>query len=507
MPKGKVYFVGAGPGDPGLVTLSAVKALAKADVVIYDFLANKRLLEYATKAKETIYVGKKGGSRYTTQSHINELLLKYATKGLVVVRLKGGDPFIFGRGGEEALVVQAESIPFEVIPGVSSAIAAAAYSGIPLTHRGIASSVSIITGHESARKAVTAIDWGGVASGKATLVILMGWKNLPLIVKRLLKEGAKPSIPVAVIRWGTLPLQRCVTARLDTIVRTVKDEGIVPPVAIVIGKVVKLREKLNWFESKPLHGKNILVTRASTQSGVFASLLEERGGSVEALALLKTIAPSSYAPLDKAIKQLETYDWAIFTSVNGVEYFFKRLYKAGLDLRELKGVRLAAIGKATAAALKARGLNVDLVAKDFRAEGLIKALKGRVKDRRFLLPRAELARELLPEFIRDNGGTIDIAPVYKTIKPRKEGLRIKAQLLQHDYDIVTFTSSSAVKNFVSLLKKTKVAGLMKDVTVACIGPVTADAAKAAGIKVDIMPKNATVPEMAEAIAGYYNGDS
>ncbi|VAV82814.1 Uroporphyrinogen-III methyltransferase / Uroporphyrinogen-III synthase [hydrothermal vent metagenome] len=507
MPKGKVYFVGAGPGDPGLVTLSAVRALAKADVVIYDFLANKRLLEYAVRAKETIYVGKKGGSRYTTQEHINKLLLKHAGAGKMVVRLKGGDPFVFGRGGEEALVVQEKSIPFEVIPGVSSAVAAAAYSGIPLTHRGVASSVSIITGQESARKAVTSIDWGGVASGKSTLVVLMGWKNLPLIVKRLLKEGAKPSIPVAVIRWGTLPLQKCVTARLDTVVQVVKDEGILPPVAIVVGNVVKLRERLNWFESRPLHGKNILVTRASMQSGAFAGLLEERGASVEAVALLKTVAPSSYAPLDKAIRRLASYDWAVFTSVNGVEYFIRRLYKKGYDLRELKGVRLAAIGKATEAALRARGLRVDLVAKDFRAEGLIAALKGKVKGRKFLLPRAEKAREVLPEYIEAKGGTIDIAPVYRTIKPRKEGERIRERLLERGYDVVTFTSSSAVKNFVSLLKKTEIAGLMIGVTVACIGPVTAEAARAAGIKVDIMPKSATVPEMAEAIADFYSDRS
>lgn len=504
MPKGKVYFVGAGPGDPGLVTVSAVKALAKAEVVIYDFLANKRLLEYAGKAREIVYVGKKGGYRYTTQERINKLLLKHAGMGRVVVRLKGGDPFVYGRGGEEALALEEKGIPFEVIPGVSSVVAAPAYSGIPLTHRGVSSSVCIITGQESARKAVSSIDWTSVASGKSTLVVLMGWKNLPLIVKKLLNKGAKPSTPVAVIRWGTLTAQRCVTATLDTVVKKVKDEGILPPVVIVVGEVVKLRSKLNWFESKPLHGQRILVTRASAQSGSFAGLLEEQGGYVEAAALIKTVAPRSYAPLDAAIKRLASYDWAIFTSVNGVEYFFRRLYKQGLDLRELKGVRLAAIGKATEAALNGRGLNVELVAKDFRAEGLIDALKGCVRGRKFLLPRAEKAREVLPEFIREKGGAIDVVPVYRTIKPRKEAGLIREQLVKRNFDVITFTSSQAVRNFLDLFKKGELQGLLEGVRVACIGPVTADTVRDGGIKVDIMPKAATVPMMVKAISGFFS---
>jgi uroporphyrinogen III methyltransferase/synthase len=332
----------------------------------------------------------------------------------------------------------------------------------------------------------------------------MGWKNLPLIVKRLLKEGAKPSTPVAVIRWGTLPLQRCVTATLASVVSVVKDEGVLPPVVIVVGEVVKLRKKLNWFESKPLHGKSILVTRASTQSGVFSGMLEEQGGRVDAVALIKTAPPRSYGALDKAIKRLGAYDWAIFTSVNGVEYFFQRLYKIGFDLRELKGVKLAVIGKATKAALSERGLRVDLVAKDFCAEGLIDVLKGRVKGRKFLLPRAEKARELLPEFIRAKHGEIDVVPVYRTIKPRKETGRIREQLGSGGYDVVTFTSSSSVKNFISLLKKTEVAKLMAGVKVACIGPVTAAAATQAGLQVDIMPKRATVLMMTEAIVEFYS---
>lgn len=505
MPSGKkVYLVGAGPGDPGLMTVKGLEVLKEADCVIYDFLANSRLLEYAKKGAETIYVGKKGSQKTLEQEDITSLIIKKAKKGKTVVRLKGGDPFIFGRGGEEAEGLVNAGIEYEVIPGVTSAVAVPAYAGIPLTHRDLASSVTFITGQENPLKERPAIAWDRLSVGRGTLVFLMGWKNLPLITKRLLENGWDPATPIALIRWGTMTKQVCLSGRLDNILRLAGEKELKPPVIIVVGDVVGLRDKLNWFETKPLFGKRVVVTRALEQAGDFTKLLERHGAEPITLPTIKTAPPPSWGPLDSAIKRLPSYDWAIFTSVNGVKYFFERLKKLDKDLRELKGVKICAIGPMTEKAVRAFNIKVDLTPKKYRAEAIIDALgKRRIKGKRFLLPRAMKAREILPEDIKRLGGKIDVVPSYKTVRPTKEAGDLKARLREKGVDIITFTSSSTVTNFMSMFKKKEAEELLKGVKIACIGPITADTARGYGLSVDIMPKDYTIAALTEAMADYY----
>ena len=503
---GKVYLVGAGPGDPGLITLKGVEVLKQADCVIYDFLANARLLEHAKAGSEHIYVGKKGSSNTIEQEEISALIIKKARAGKLVVRLKGGDPFVFGRGGEEAEELQKASIPFEVISGVTSAIAGPAYAGIPLTHRDLASSVTFITGQEDPLKERSNIAWDRLSTGRGTLVFLMGWKNLPFIMSKLAENGWDAATPVAIVRWGTLTKQECVTGRLDNILSLAKERDMKPPVITIVGDVVKLRERLNWFETKSLFGKRIVVTRALEQAGVFSTLLEAAGAEPVIFPTIKTVAPPSWKELDAAIKRLSVYDWAIFTSANGVKYFYERLRRLGYDLRELKGVKLCAVGPRTEEAITSLGINVDFTPKEYRAEAIISGLgKRAIKGRRCLLPRAMQAREILPEEIKRLGGRCDVCPAYKTIRPRKEAGALKEQLADGSIDMVTFTSSSTVTNFAKNFTKKELALLMAGVKVACIGPITADTAKALGFNVDVMPEKYTVPALAEAMAEYYKG--
>ncbi|MBI5886333.1 MAG: uroporphyrinogen-III C-methyltransferase [Deltaproteobacteria bacterium] len=502
----KVYLVGAGPGDPGLITVKAVAVLNRADCVIYDFLANARLLEYAKPGSEHIYVGKKGSAKTIAQDEITALIIKKAKAGKLVVRLKGGDPFVFGRGAEEAEEIRKAGLMFEIVPGVTSAVAAPAYAGIPLTHRDLASSVTFVTGQEDPLKERSNIAWDKLSTGRGTLVFLMGWKNLPFIMTKLMANGWDVATPVALVRWGTLTKQECVVGRLDNIISLAETAGIKPPVITVVGDVVGLRERLNWFETKPLFGRRIVVTRALEQAGAFTALLEAEGAEPVTFPTIKTVAPPAWKPLDAAIKRLSSYDWAIFTSVNGVKYFFERLRFLGYDLRELKGVKLCAIGPRTEEAIVALGLNVSLTPKEYRAEAIISALgKKSIKGRRFLLARAMQAREILPVEIKRLGGKIDVCPAYKTIRPRKEAGVLKKELADGLIDMVTFTSSSTVTNFAKNFTKQELSRLMAGVKVACIGPITADTARELGLNVDVMPKAYTVPALAEAMAEYYRG--
>jgi uroporphyrinogen III methyltransferase/synthase len=497
----QVYLIGAGPGDPGLITLRGVEALKKADVIVYDFLANEKLLAFAKPGAKTIYVGKKGRFRHIAQDEINRLMIDYAKKGKIVARLKGGDPFIFGRGAEEALSLRESGIPFEVIPGVTSAIAAPAHAGIPLTHRTLSSVVTFLTGQESPGKGLLLVDWAKV-SNYDTLVFLMGWKNLEEITMHLVRNGRSPATPVAVIRWGTLPKQKTVVGTLENIAGLARKEAIKPPIVTVVGDVVGLREKLNWFETRPLFGRRILVTRAAGQTEEFTEILEGYGAETVSAPAIKIVPPRDYKPLDGAIRKLFAYDWALFTSVNGVRYFFERLYKKGYDVRELKGVKICAIGPATEKAVRERGLKVDLIPKEHRAEGVIEALgRKNIRNKRFLLPRAEVAREVLPEEIKKLGGKIDVVPVYRTVKPLKEAKDL-ARILS-TVDIATFTSSSTVENFIGLFKKEDLKTLLKGKAIACIGPITARTVKRHGLKVDIMPKRYTLSALARAMAEYY----
>ncbi len=503
----QVYLVGAGPGDAGLITLKGVEALGRADVVIYDFLANERLLEHAKDGAEKIYVGKKGRFRHIQQDEITRLIIEYAKKGKRVVRLKGGDPFIFGRGAEEALALAEEGITFEVVPGVTSAIAVPAYAGIPLTHRDYASSVTFLTGQEGEGKRAKKL-WEELSIKDGTLVILMGWKRLGEITSKLIEEGRPSNTPVAVIRWGTIPKQQCVEGTLSDIADKVEREGIKPPVIIVVGEIVGLRKKLNWYETKPLFGRRILVTRTQEQAGRFARLLEGMGAEVISFPTIKITKPVTWQPLDRAIKRLSHYDYVIFTSVNGVRFFFDRLYSLGYDVRSLGGAKLCAIGPATEKALNERGFNVDIVPAEYRAEGILSALgRRRVRGRRFLLPRAEKAREVLPEEIRRLGGSIDVVPAYRTVRPRKEAASLREFLKTEKVDVITFTSSSTVKNFVSAFRKGELEELLKDVKVACIGPITEDTARTLGLEVHIVPAEYTIPAFARKIAEYFRKEA
>ncbi|MFQ5428080.1 MAG: uroporphyrinogen-III C-methyltransferase [Thermodesulfobacteriota bacterium] len=504
MLKGKVYLVGAGPGDPELITVKGGRLLREAQCIIYDFLASSRLLAYAGEGVETIYVGKKGSVKSISQPEITALIIERAKKGKTVVRLKGGDPFIFGRGAEEAEALVKAKIPFEIVPGVTSAIAAPSYAGIPLTHRDLSSSVTFITGQESPLKERKNIAWDRLSTGRGTLVFLMGWKNLPLITGKLLKNGWPEKTPVALIRWGTLPVQKVATGTLKTIVEVSRKEEIKPPVITVVGDVVRLREDFNWFETKPLFGRTIVVTRAEEQAGEFTGVLEKYGAIPLGFPTIRTGPPPSWKPIDRGIKRLSTYDWAIFTSVNGVRYFFERLTKLGYDLRELKGVKICAIGPRTTRAIKELNIRVDLTPKVFRAEAILKALGKRgIKGKKFILPRALVAREILPETIRELGGTIDVLPAYRTVRPRKKAAEIREKIFAGEIDAITFTSSSTVTNFMRFFKKHEAKKINSLTRIACIGPITGDTAKKLGLNVDIMPESYTIPDLTEAIAEYY----
>ena len=507
--KGIVYLLGAGPGDPGLLTLKGQACIQKADVIVYDNLANRVFLEYADENAEMIYVGKKGSDHTLSQEEINGLIVGKASEGLTVVRLKGGDPFIFGRGGEEAQELVRAGISFEVIPGVTSAIAVPAYAGIPLTHRDHTSTVAFITGHEDPTKEESAIAWDRIATGVGTLVFLMGVGNLPKIAKTLMAQGRSGDTPVAVIEKGTGAEQRTVTGSLQDIAEKVKREGMRAPAVIVVGEVVTLRHELDWFERRPLFGKRIVVTRAREQASDFKAGLAKLGAECLEFPTISVVPPESWEALDRVLKRLEKYQWIIFTSVNGVKYFFERLVALGWDTRELNGAKVGAIGPKTAQALIARGVQPDLVPKEYRAEAIVESLKDwKILGQRFLLPRASIAREALPLALVDMGAVVDEVPAYRTVKPDHDRGPVKALLERGEIHMVTFTSSSTVTNFVDMFKQEKEAlqKWMKAVTVACIGPITARTAEENGLSVNVIPAEYTIEALTEAILAHFSKD-
>jgi uroporphyrinogen III methyltransferase / synthase len=503
--KGMVYLVGAGPGDPGLLTLKAKRCIENADVIIYDNLANRIFLDYAKENAERIYVGKEGGKHTLSQDKINDLIVHKAEQGLTVVRLKGGDPFVFGRGGEEAQVLVQAGVPFEVIPGVTSAIAVPAYAGIPLTHREHTSTVAFITGHEDPTKESSDIAWDKLATGAGTLVFLMGVGNLEKIALRLMEHGRAPETPVAVIRKGTVPEQRTVTGSLSDIAQIAEQEKIKAPAVIVVGDVVRLRSELNWFEEKPLFGKRIIVTRAREQASEFLSALSEMGAECLEFPTIKVIPPESWEGLDRGIGEVEAYHWLIFTSVNGVQYFFDRLETLGRDVRDLKGVKIGAIGPATAEAVKSRGLRIDLIPEEYRAESVVEAFrKEGIQGKRILLPRAREAREILPQELENLGAAVEVVEAYRTVKPEEGREAVMDLLRQGEIHMVTFTSSSTVSNFVDMFGGAPLLEWMKQVAVACIGPVTAKRAEDQGLKVSLVAPEYTIPSFTQAIVAFFS---
>jgi uroporphyrinogen III methyltransferase/synthase len=503
--KGKVYLVGAGPGDPGLITVKGLECIKQADVLIYDYLASPVLLNYASNTAEIIYVGKKGGDHTLSQDGINSLIAEKANKGFIVTRLKGGDPFIFGRGAEEAEVLIEEGIPFEIVPGVTSAIAAPAYAGIPLTHRKFTATVAFVTGHEDPTKEESNIDWSALAKGIGTIVFLMGVKNLPKITSQLINYGMPSDTPVALVRWGTTPRQFAVTGTLENINERVKSIGLKPPAIIVVGNVVKLRKKMSWFENRPLMGKRIVVTRAREQASDLVKLLSDLGAECLECPTIKVVPPDDWKPLDAAIENISSYDWLVFTSVNGVNYFFERLFAKSKDVRVLSKLNIAVIGPATERKLFKFGLKSDIVPKSYRAESIIEAFGNEdVNGKKILLPRAKEARPILPVELTKMGAAVDeITSYYTKEVPDSADLLLK-RLKENTIDLITFTSSSTVKNFKSILPDNIFETQMKDITIACIGPITADTAKNLGFDVHIVANSFTIPGLCEAILDYYN---
>ncbi|SLM49743.1 Porphyrin biosynthesis protein HemD [Nitrospira japonica] len=506
---GKVYLVGAGPGDPGLLTIKGKACLEQADVVLYDYLANPALLRFVSERAERIYVGRRGRGRYQKQEDINRVLIERAKAGQVVVRLKGGDPFVFGRGGEEAEAVAAAGIDFEVVPGVSAAVAVPAYAGIPVTHRTLASMVTVVTGHEDPSKPETDLDWTKLAMLPGTLVFLMGMKTLPAIVARLMEQGRAADTPVAAIRWGSRADQRTISGTLRDIVAKAEAAKFEPPTVIVIGDVVRLRNRLNWFERRPLFGKRIAVTRPESQAGEFTQVLSTYGAEPVVVPTIQIVPPDSWKTLDEAIRRLGDYRWLILTSVNGVAPFMNRLRAAGKDARALSHLRVCAIGPRTARELEVHGIVPDLIPAQYQAEGLLDALgKEAIRGTRVLIPRAEAAREILPERLTEMGARVDVIPVYRTVAPTAALDWFKEEIESGRIHMVTFTSSSTVRNFVDLMGGAAAAKrLMEPVPIGCIGPITADTAAEYGFSVAVVPEENTVPALAEAIVRHFAGSA
>jgi len=507
--KGKVYLVGAGPGDPTLITLKGLNLLGKADVVVYDYLASKKLLDHVPKTAKFIYAGKRGGVKHThTQSEINQLLVDHALAGKNVVRLKGGDPFIFGRGGEEIEVLVEHDIPFEVVPGVTSATAAATYAGVPITHRGYTSSVAFVTGHEDPTKPNTNIAWDKIATGIGTLVFYMGIKNLPNIVQKLMANGRDPKTPVAVVRWASTPIQQSVVGTLDTIAEVVRTAEIKPPALVVVGEVVKLRDKINWFEKRPLFGKRIMVTRTREQASDLVASLEELGAEVLERPVISIQAPDSWEPLDLALADLADYDWVLFTSLNAVKNFFFRLREKGGDSRTLGRARIGVVGRATAEALLDYGIVADLVPEEFTGEGLAASLVAQgIRGKKVLIPRALKAREILPRSLEEAGAAVTVVPVYQNVRPVGYEEQLRQDLRDEEVDVITFTSSSTVSNFLHMLNARdadELHALTKDIVIAAIGPITGKTIRDNGLQVHIQPASHTIPALVDSILAHFS---
>ncbi|HEX7680640.1 MAG TPA: uroporphyrinogen-III C-methyltransferase [Thermoanaerobaculia bacterium] len=483
---GKVFLVGAGPGDPGLLTLRAAELIAHADFIAIDALVSDAIADRVPATAEVVYVGKRASKHALPQEKINQLLIDEAKKGKSVVRLKGGDPFVFGRGGEEAEELVAAGVAFEIVPGISSSLAGPAYAGIPVTHRSYATSLTLVTGHES--DASTGIKWEALAQLDGTIVFLMGFANLPMISRKLTENGVSPDRPVAVISKATTRDQRTVTGTLATIEAKVAEANLPTPALIVVGEVVKLHDVINWFETKPLFGKRIVVTRAREQASELKRLFEESGASVVQFPTIEIAPPESYESLDTAVDS--RFDWLVFTSVNGVSAFFERLFVKGKDVRALAGARIACVGETTAAALRGHGVGPDLVPEKFMSTALIPHFGADQKGVRIAVIRAAEGRDEFIDEMRRRGAEVHLAVAYRTIP-----VAANAEEL-HDIDVVTFTSASTVDNFFAATKVDLNGALL-----ASIGPTTSDAIRKHGRQPDIESPAASIQSLHDAIVG------
>ncbi|NOU91007.1 uroporphyrinogen-III C-methyltransferase [Paenibacillus sp. LMG 31460] len=507
MNKGRVYLVGAGPGDPKLISVRGMEAIQKADVIVYDRLANPRLLKHRRPEAELIFVGKLPDKHILKQEEINQLLVDLALQGKVVTRLKGGDPSVFGRVGEEAELLADNDVIFDIIPGITSSIAVPAYAGIPVTHRDFTSSFAIITGHEYPNKTYSSLDWEHLAKAIGTMVFLMGVANLEQICRELIRCGKPPEMPVALVRWGTWADQETITGTLADITEKVREANFKSPAVIIVGEVVKLREKLAWIEKKPLFGRRVLVTRARSQASELVDLIDDMGGEAVEFPVIRLQPPSrpeAIQALDLALDKLHEFDWVLLTSVNGVEYFFRRLREKGIDVRKMGKARIAAVGPKTAEALAERGIIADVLPAKYQGEGILEAIQADLKaGQKVLLPTADLARDYMPAKLKELGLEVTEVDVYENVLTTEDGDEIIHLLQNQSIHIITFTSSSTVTNLLEALRQLGVEeplSLLQGVEIACIGPKTAETASQCGLPVTYMAEEATVASLVQSIA-------
>ena len=497
MPKiGKCILAGAGPGDIGLVTLRTKEAVEQADVVIYDYLCNPEILNWARPDAEIVYAGKQAAAHTLSQSEINDLIVRRAKEGKLVVRLKGGDPFVFGRGAEEAEVLFEAGIPFEIVPGISSAIAVPSYAGIPITHRDVTSSFTVFTGHEDPAKEESAIDYAALVQSRGTLVMLMGAARLSKVVAELRGHGASPTMPVALVRWGTTGRQETVVGKLDNIGEIALD--IEPPVVAIFGDVVSYRQRLKWFEDRPLFGRRIVVTRTRQQAGVLSGQLRSLGADVTELPTIKIVPPENLMEFGELVRDSFQYDWVVFTSPNGVTAFFELFFKLYDDARALGSARIAAIGPGTAKRVKDFHLAVDLQPEEAVAERLVETFQRHesVENLKFLLVRAANARDVLPKRLAQMGAIVDEAIAYRTVPETDDITGARTRFVDEGADLITFTSSSTVENFLALKLPWP-----KGIKTASIGPITSGTMKDAGLRVDVEATQHDIDGLVEAIVG------
>lgn len=504
--EGKVYLVGAGPGDPGLITLKGLHCLEKADIIIYDHLVDKGFLNKVRQEVELIHVGKQPKAHLMSQEQINALLVAKARQGKIVVRLKGGDPFVLGRGGEEAEALAAEGIPFEVVSGVTAAIAAPAYAGIPVTHRGLSSSFAVVTGHESSPEFRSRIAWDKIATGVDTLIFVMGVANLASITAQLIENGRSSATPVALVQWGTTSRQRVVEGTLVDIASRVREANIGPPAVLIVGKVVELRHKLRWFENKPLFGKRILVTRSREQAGALSEILSLEGAETVEMPTIEIEPALSQEHLDDVLSRLSEFHWLLFTSVNGVKGFFNHLHQHGLDSRKLYGLKVCSIGEATATVLRKYGIQADLIPPEYSSHGILACLKEvGIKGKRLLLLCSQMTNQELVHGLSEMGAEAEPVMVYRTLPAGRGDSKVKELLIKEEVDVVTFTSPSTVRGLITLMEG-NVEALNKTV-IACVGPVTAAAAVESGLRVDVIARKYTINGLVEALVERYRKEA
>jgi uroporphyrinogen III methyltransferase/synthase len=495
---GKVYLVGAGPGDPRLITVRGVECLRQSDVVVYDRLASPELLAHVPERAERVFVGKGPRQHTMSQDEINALLVERGLAGRLVVRLKGGDPYVFGRGGEEAMALERAGVPFEVVPGITSSIAGPSYAGIPVTHRQVASSFAVVTGHEDSTKEGSSLRWAGLANGPDTLVFLMGVENLGLIVENLRRHGRPAEQPVAAIRWATTPEQEVVAGTLGDIAERVQAADLRPPAVLVVGDVVSLRDSLDWRGRLPLAGLRVLVTRARQQASALSSRLTELGAVPLEYPTIEIRPVEDPAPFDAAIREVGRFAWIVYTSTNGVDAFWERLLASGQDSRALAGVQVCAIGPSTAAALAARGITANWMPQEFVTDSILDGFKAHdLRGARVLLARADIAPPQLSDGLQAQGAQVTEVTAYRTMPSEDSRARLLAALEQRKIDVVTLTSSSTARNLVDGMSGRL--DLLDSLTVASIGPVTSRTARELGLTVDIEAQVHTIPGLVDAL--------